>query len=125
METFITILADIAIIALIIRFAGKRMVSSQLSAVKKDPKKFLTKNIDESVRNKDRLIQEIEKIDKIIKVDYWTWIKKTFKSPLKKKDGIMEIEALVKRTDGQEVWYKFTMKRKKLMSIEETYKPIT
>ena len=107
------------------RWVGKKTISSQLSSVKKDPKKYLTENIDESVRNKERLMQEIEKIDKIIKIDYWGWLKSSFKKPSEKKEGIMRIEALVKRSDGQEIWYKFTMKKNKLMSIEETYKPIT
>ena len=125
METVITILIDIAIIALIFRFVGKKTLSFQLDMVKKDPKKYLSNNIDESVKNKERILQEIEKIDKVIKIDYWGWIKGMFKNPQEKKEGITRIEALVKRTDGQEIWCKFTMKKNKLMSIEQTYKPIT
>lgn len=125
METVITILVDIAIIALIFRFVGKKTISLQLNMVKKDPKKYLSNNIDESVRNKERILQEIEKIDKIIKVDYWGWVKGMFKNSIEKKVGITRIEALVKRSDGQEIWYKFTMKKNKLMSIEQTYRPIT
>lgn len=125
METFITILIDVVIVVLVFRWIGKRTVSSQLGMVKKNPKKYLTDNIDDSVRNKERLLQEIEKIDKIIKIDYWGWIKGSFKNPQEKKDGTTTIEALVKRVDGQEIWYKFMMKNNKLISLTETYKPIT
>ena len=125
METFITILIDIAIVVFIMRWVGTKTISNQLNMVKKDPKKYLTNNIDDSVRNKERMLQEIEKIDKIIKIDYWKWVKGMFKNPQEKKDGIAKMEALVKRTDGQEIWYKFTMKNKKLISFEETYRPIT
>ncbi len=125
METVITILIDIAIVVFVLRWVGTKTMSNQLSLVKKDPKKYLTNNIDDSVRNKERMLQEIEKIDRIIKIDYWKWVKRMFKNPQEKKDGIAKMEALVKRTDGQEIWYKFTMKKNKIVSIEETYRPIT
>lgn len=125
METIITILIDIAIVVFIMRMVSRKAVTSQLNLVKKDPKKYLKDNIDDSVINKEGLLKEIEKIDKVMKVDYWGWIKQSFNNPSYKKEGITKMEAKVKRTDGQEIWYKFTMKKKKLLSIEETYKPIT
>lgn len=125
MDTFIIILADLAIIIFILRWVAKKSVTNQLNIVKKDPKKFLSENIDESVKNKERLLEEIGKIDEIVKVDYWGWIKGMFKNREEKRQGIIKIEALVKTADGLELWYKFTMKKNKLIGIEKTYKPIT
>ena len=125
METLIIIFIDFVIIAIILRWVAKKSISTQLDVVKKDPKKYLSENIDESVLDKEKLLKEIEKIDEIIRVDYFGWIKEMFKNHEEKIQGLTNIEALVRTAEGLELWYKFTMKNKKLISIEKTYKPVT
>jgi tRNA C32,U32 (ribose-2'-O)-methylase TrmJ len=125
MEGIIPIIINIGAVALIFYVMWSRKVSSHITKAKKDPKKFLADNIDPSAKNKEGLLKEIEKMDKIIKIDYMGLIKNSFQNKFPKKEKITNLEAKIKRVDGQEIWYKFTMKNNKLIELKETYKPIT
>lgn len=119
----VTPVLQVLLIFVIIKWVSEATLKAKIDLAKENPKKFKELYVDESVQDKDKLIKEIRKFDKIEKFNITKWLKSLI-SRDKEASTEQNFEVLIKTVEGLEQWYKIYSKNKKITKLESFVRPV-
>lgn len=114
---------QVLLIFVIIKWVAEATLKAKIDLAKENPEKFKELYVDESVQDKDKLIKEIRKFDKIEKFNITKWLKSLI-SRDKEASTEQNFEVLIKTVEGLEQWYKIYSKNKKITKLESFVRPV-
>lgn len=119
----VTPIIQVLLIFVIIKWVAEATLKAKIDLAKENPEKFKELYVDESVQDKDKLIKEIRKFDKIGKFNITKWLKSLI-SRDKEASTEQNFEVLIKTVEGLEQWYKIYSKNKKITKLESFVRPV-
>lgn len=119
----VTPVIQVLLIFVVIKWVAEATLKAKIDLAKENPEKFKGLYIDESVQDKDKLIKEIKKFDKIERFNITKWLKSLI-SRNKEASTEQNFEVLIKTVEGLEQWYKIYSKGKKITKLESFVRPV-